>query len=60
MSLTPLPPLSIVISKTADGQFDYMQIVSADQFALNVVLISGKITIRDARPPEMGPKAKKG
>ena len=32
--------LIITISKTADGQQDYMQIVSEDQFAINVVLIS--------------------
>ncbi len=44
-----LPPLTVTISRTADGQNEYMQIVSADQFSLNIVLISQKITIQDSR-----------
>lgn len=44
-----LPPLTITVSTTADGKHDYLQIVSEDQFSLNIVLIAQQITIRDAR-----------
>ncbi len=52
-----LPPLTVTISLTADGQHQYMQIISADQFSLNLVLISQNITIRDCRqePKEYRP-----
>lgn len=56
---TPLQPLRVVISKTADGKHDYMQIISQDQFSVNIVLISEQITVRDARPPVVF-SAKKG
>lgn len=52
-------PLQVTISKTADGQHDYMQIISADQFAINVVLISQKITVNDVRPPAPDPRLRK-
>ena len=42
-------PLSITVTKTSDGQDDYVQITSADQFSVNIVLISSKITVKDAR-----------
>ena len=42
-------PLSITVTKTRDGQDDYVQIMSADQFSVNIVLISSKITVKDAR-----------
>ena len=45
-----LPPFTITVTKTADGKSEYCQISSEDQFSLNIVLISGKITIQDARP----------
>lgn len=47
---TPQQPLSISISRTSDGQHEYLQIMSADQFSLNIVLISPKFTITDKRP----------
>ncbi len=50
MANLTLPPIQITISRTADGSADYMQIISADQFSLNIVLISSRISIRDARP----------
>lgn len=43
------PPLTVTVSKTSDGQDDYLQIMSADQFSVNIVLISTKITVEDAR-----------
>jgi len=42
-------PLTITVTKTSDGRDDYVQIMSADQFSVNIVLISSKITVRDAR-----------
>ena len=53
--MSPLPNLTVTVTKTADGTNDYVQIVSDDQFALNIVLIAGKIVVEDHRPP-----AKKG
>lgn len=43
------PPLTVTLSKTSDGQDDYLQIMSLDQFSVNIVLISSKITVKDAR-----------
>lgn len=49
------PELRVTISKTRDGLGEYLQVMSADQTSVNVVLIAGKIVVEDARP-----KAKKG
>jgi hypothetical protein len=38
----------ITITKTADGRQEYVQIISADQFSTNIVLI-GKFELLDAR-----------
>ena len=38
----------ITISKTADGKQEYMQIISEDGFATNIVLI-GKFKLKDVR-----------
>lgn len=46
---TPPPSLTVTISKTADGSEDYMQIISADQFTLNIVLLSPSIEVNDSR-----------
>lgn len=43
------PKYSVVISKTADGSADYMQILSLDQFSVNVVLIADQIELEDKR-----------
>ncbi len=45
----PQGPITITVSKTADGKFDYVQLLSADQFSLNIVLISQAVTVKDAR-----------
>lgn len=50
---TPYPKLTITITKTMDGVSDYVQILSGDQFALNIVLIANEIVVRDARKPEV-------
>jgi hypothetical protein len=42
-------PLNVTISRTADGTADYMQIMSADLMSVNIVLISPKIEVQDAR-----------
>lgn len=41
--------LNVTVSRTSDGLNDYLQIMSADMFAINVVLIAGRITIEDRR-----------
>lgn len=46
---TPLKKLKVVVTKTADGRNDYIQILSEDQFGLNIVLISDVIELVDAR-----------
>ena len=38
----------VTITKTADGKAEYMQIISSDQFSLNLVLI-GKFEVLDTR-----------
>jgi len=40
---------SVTITKTSDGKQEYMQIISADQFSINIVLI-GEFELKDARP----------
>jgi len=49
--MNPLPNLKLTLSKTRDGQHDYLQIVSADQFALNIVLVADQIEVDDRRGP---------
>ena len=41
--------LTITLSKTADGKHDYLQIITDDQFAINIVLIADKIDVKDVR-----------
>ena len=49
--------LTITVTKTANGEADYLQVMSADQFAINIVLIAEQIEIEDLRPKE--PKHRK-
>ena len=46
------PKFTITVTKTANGEAEYVQIISADQFAVNVVLISDEIEIIDLRAVE--------
>ena len=51
-------PLHVTITKTANGQQEYIQILSADM-TVNVVLVAEQIELRDARPvkkPKRGEK----
>ena len=41
--------LKITITKTADGLGEYVQIMSGDMMAVNVVLIAQKIEVEDMR-----------
>lgn len=41
--------LTITVTKTADGQNNYVQILSKDQFTLNIVLIAQEIKVEDHR-----------
>lgn len=42
--------LKIQISKTADGERDYIQVMSDDLVSVNVVLIADEVEIKDDRP----------
>lgn len=44
-----IPKLIVTISKTTDGQSEYLQIMHADLMTVNIVLIASQIEIRDAR-----------
>jgi hypothetical protein len=48
-SLAPSQPLKVTITKTTDGQSDYVQIMSQDQFSVNIVLIAPAIEVLDTR-----------
>jgi hypothetical protein len=41
--------LYVTVSKTSKGDQDYMQIMSSDMTSINIVLIAGRIEIKDAR-----------
>ena len=39
----------ISISKTANGEKDYVQIISEDQWSTNIVLVSEAVEVEDKR-----------
>ena len=41
--------LTIVLSKTANGQHDYVQIMSRDMITTNIVLVANEIVVEDKR-----------
>lgn len=43
--------LSITLSRTRQGDQDYLQVLSDDQTSINLVLIADEITVHDARTP---------
>jgi hypothetical protein len=45
----PIEALTVQVTKTADGEHEYLQILSADQFSINIVLIADRIEVRDGR-----------
>jgi hypothetical protein len=44
-----LEEITITISKTANGKAEYLQVLSSDQFSLNLTAVSVKITVQDLR-----------
>lgn len=44
-----LDEIKILVSKTANGKADYIQVLSADQFSLNLTAVAAKVTIEDKR-----------
>lgn len=42
--------LSLTLSRTRQGDQDYLQVMSDDQTSINIVLIADEITVHDARP----------
>ena len=42
--------LTITVTRTADGRFDYVQIASPAAMPVNIVLIANAIKIEDHRP----------
>lgn len=47
-----LGEITIQVTKTADGKFDYVQISSPAAIPVNIVLVAGKIIVNDCRPPK--------
>ena len=47
-----IPKLTIQVTKTANGEQDYVQIMSGDMFTVNVVLIAQEIEVNDKREPK--------
>lgn len=41
--------LNVSITKTSDGKLDYIQIMSDDMIAINVVLVAEEIKVEDHR-----------
>lgn len=41
--------LTVTVTKTSQGDQDYIQIMSSDMFSINVVLIADKIEVLDKR-----------
>ena len=42
--------LNVTISKTSDGESDYLQIMSPDMLSINIVLVATEIVVSDTRP----------
>ena len=41
--------LQVTISVTRNGDQDYMQIMSADQTSINIILVADRINVQDSR-----------
>jgi len=48
--------IKITLSQTADKIAEYLQIMSADQTSLNIVLVADKFEVLDVRPKPKGGK----
>ena len=42
--------LTVTITRTVDGKFDYVQIASPAAMPVNIVLIADRIVVEDLRP----------
>jgi len=42
--------LTITVTKTADGRYEYIQIASPAAMPINIVLIADQVVIEDHRP----------
>jgi hypothetical protein len=56
--MSPIQKLRITVTKTANGEDEYVQIMSGDHFTVNVVLIADQIEIVDDRPAKKTGKKK--
>ena len=54
-----LPNLQVTLSRPSAGKYDYLQVVSDDQFALNIVLIEDSIDVKDTRKSDKPTKRQK-
>lgn len=50
--------LKITLSKTAQGDADYMQVMSDDVVSVNIVLVAERIDVEDGRPEAESASAK--
>lgn len=44
-----LDKLNVTVTKTADGNRNYVQLMSADQVSINVVFVADEIVVEDHR-----------
>lgn len=51
MDLIVIPKLTLTVTNTANGQHNYIQIMSGDNFTVNIVLIADAIDVKDHRLP---------
>ena len=58
MDTTFVDELRIQVTKTSDGLRDYVQVMSADQLTINVVMLADKVVIRDLRDEQPKPRKK--
>lgn len=56
--MSPSLVLRVTITPTADGQGEYIQVMSEDQLTVNVVLVAHRINLIDTRgAPPRRPRA---
>jgi len=46
--------LKVTVTKTAQGDQDYIQVMSDDQLSVNIVLVADRIELQDMRPKKKG------
>lgn len=58
MDTTFVDELRIQVTKTSDGLRDYVQVMSADQLTINLVLLADKVVVSDLRDEQPKPRKK--